>query len=132
MRSQKGVTLVELLVVISIMGAIFVLISSLLNYSLKTEKEVAAKNEVQREARFAMEYITKQMRNKDIYWHDDGTNWILSKYDPESTTWSTPILTYDRVKKVMYIGTTSGTVMTENITYSTDPVPVAEETRLKF
>ena len=27
----------------------------------------------------------------------------------------------------MYIGTTNGTVMTENITYSTDPVPVAEE-----
>ncbi len=43
MKNQRGVTLVELLVVIVIMGAIFVPISMMLNYSLKTEKDVSEK-----------------------------------------------------------------------------------------
>jgi len=81
MRNQRGVTLVELLLVIVIMGAIFVPISMMLNISLKTEKEVSIKNDIQREARFIMEYMTEKMRDKDTYWYDDGTNWILSKYD---------------------------------------------------
>ncbi len=58
----------------------------MVKYSLKTEKEVSAKNEVQREARFTMEYITDKMRNKDIYWHKDGANWILSKYDLDNSS----------------------------------------------
>ena len=40
MKNQRGVTLVELLVIIAIMGVIFVPISMMLIYSLKTEKEV--------------------------------------------------------------------------------------------
>ena len=55
MKNQRGVTLVELLVIIVIMGAIFIPISMMLFYSLETEKEVSINNDVQREARFIME-----------------------------------------------------------------------------
>jgi len=79
--------LVELLVVILIMGAIFVPISMMLNLSLKTEREVSLKNDVQREARFIMEYMTEKMQNKDTYWYDEGSKWILSKYDSKTKTW---------------------------------------------
>ena len=65
MKNQRGVTLVELLVVILIMGAIFVPISMMLNLSLKTEREVSIKNDVQREARFIMEYVTEKMRDSN-------------------------------------------------------------------
>ena len=63
MKNQRGVTLVELLVVILVMGVIFVPISNLVIISLKTEKEVSIKNDVQREARLIMEYATEKMRN---------------------------------------------------------------------
>ena len=56
-----------------IMGAIFVPISMMVNYSLKTEKEVSAKNDVQREARLIMEYMTEKMRNKNIDWINEGS-----------------------------------------------------------
>jgi prepilin-type N-terminal cleavage/methylation domain-containing protein len=123
MRNQRGVTLVELLVVIAIMGAIFAPISIMVNYSLKTEREVSAKNDVQREARLIMEYITEKMKDKDTYWYDNGANWILSEYDFKTAKWSNPILTYDKSNK-MYLGTTNGSVLSENITFNTDPKPV--------
>ena len=43
MKNQSGVTLVELLVIIVIMGAIFIPISMMVIYSLETEKEVSEK-----------------------------------------------------------------------------------------
>ena len=60
MKNQNGVTLVELLVIITIMGIIFVPISNMLLVSLKTEKEVSIKNDVQREARLIMEMLRKK------------------------------------------------------------------------
>ena len=62
MKNQRGVTLVEILVIIAIMGAIFIPISMMLIYSLETEKEVSTKNDVQREARLIMEYVTEKMK----------------------------------------------------------------------
>ena len=76
MKNQRGVTLVELLVVILIMGAIFVPISMMLNLSLKTEREVSLKNDVQREARFIMEYVTEKMRDSNIEWN---ILWVLDQ-----------------------------------------------------
>ena len=73
MKNQRGVTLVELLVIIVIMGVIFVPISLMLNYSLETEKEVSIKNDVQREARLIMEYVTEKMRDSNIVWNNYGS-----------------------------------------------------------
>ena len=77
MKNQRGVTLIELLVIIVIMGAIFIPISMMLIYSLETEKEVSIKNDVQREARLIMEYVTEKMRNKNVVWNKEETQWKL-------------------------------------------------------
>lgn len=75
MKNEKGVTLVELLVVILVMGIIIVPISNLVIITLKTEKEVSIKNDVQREARLIMEYVTEKMRDYNITWYqsNDGS-----------------------------------------------------------
>jgi hypothetical protein len=73
MKNQKGVTLVELLVIITVMGIIFVPISNMLLVSLKSEKEVSIKNDVQRETRLIMEIVTAEMRDLDIEWDTYGT-----------------------------------------------------------
>jgi prepilin-type N-terminal cleavage/methylation domain-containing protein len=68
MNNQRGVTFVELLVVLLIMGAVFTPITIMLNLSLKTESEVSIKNDVQHEARFIMEYVIGEMRNSNVIW----------------------------------------------------------------
>ncbi|ARK31604.1 PilW family protein [Halalkalibacter krulwichiae] len=71
MNNQKGVTLVELLVVIALMTVITMVAVSLVSYSLKSEQVVFHKNDTQRQARFLMEYMTREMR--------DGARWIENK-----------------------------------------------------
>lgn len=63
MRNQKGVTLIELLIVILIMVSISALAFTLFNYGSKMERTVAKENELQREARFIMETISNSVRD---------------------------------------------------------------------
>ena len=86
MKNQRGVTLVELLVIIVIMGAIFIPISMMFIYSLETEKEVSIKNDVQREARFIMEYVTEKMRDSNIVWNIYGSEskQLIDESNPSS------------------------------------------------
>lgn len=73
MNNQKGVTLIELLIVILIMVGISTLAFSLFSYGTKMERTVATENELQREARFVMETISNAVRdgesinNKIVY-----------------------------------------------------------------
>jgi prepilin-type N-terminal cleavage/methylation domain-containing protein len=62
-RNQKGVTLIELLIVILIMVSISSLAFSLLSYGTKMERTVAKENELQHEARFIMETISNTVRD---------------------------------------------------------------------
>lgn len=63
MRNQKGVTLIELLIVILIMVSISALAFSLFSYGTKMERTVSNENELQREARFIMETISNNVRD---------------------------------------------------------------------
>jgi prepilin-type N-terminal cleavage/methylation domain-containing protein len=63
MRNQKGVTLIELLIVILIMVSISALAFSLFSYGTKMERTVSNENELQREARFIMEIISNAVRD---------------------------------------------------------------------
>jgi prepilin-type N-terminal cleavage/methylation domain-containing protein len=63
MRNQKGVTLIELLIVILIMVSISALAFSLFSYGTKMERTVSNENELQREARFIMESISNAVRD---------------------------------------------------------------------
>ena len=77
MKNQKGVTLVELLVTVLIMTVILSVITSLVNVALQSEREVAIKNELQREARFIIEQVTEKMRDGNTASFDSGTNQVL-------------------------------------------------------
>lgn len=63
MRNQRGVTLIELLIVILIMVSISALAFTLFSYGSKMERTVAKENELQREARFIMETISNTVRD---------------------------------------------------------------------
>lgn len=115
MKNQRGVTLIELLVIIVIMGAIFVPISMMLIYSLETEKEVSIKNDVQREARFIMEYVTEKMRDSNIVWNIYGSE---SKQLIDESKPSSPkvLLDYQKSSDSKGIITKDNVVLSENIT----------------
>lgn len=114
MKNQRGVTLVELLVIIVVMGVIFVPISLMLNYSLETEKEVSIKNDVQREARLIMEYVTEKMRDSNIVWNYYGSGSKILK--DESNPSSPPLLEYEKNNGSKGIMMKGNAVLSENIT----------------
>lgn len=67
MNNQKGVTLIELLIVILIMVSVSALAFSLFSYGTKMERTVAQENILQGEARFIMETISNAVRDgKDV------------------------------------------------------------------
>jgi prepilin-type N-terminal cleavage/methylation domain-containing protein len=67
MNNQRGVTLVELLVTITIMVVVLTPIISLVNVVLTTHNDVSESNELQHEARLIIEYMTHKVR--------DGASW---------------------------------------------------------
>lgn len=113
MKNQRGVTLIELLVIIVIMGAIFVPISMMLIYSLETEKEVSIKNDVQREARFIMEYVTEKMRDSNIVWDTYGSG--SKELIDESNLSLPPLLKYEKNSGSKGIMMKGSVVLSENI-----------------
>ncbi|MGS2777289.1 prepilin-type N-terminal cleavage/methylation domain-containing protein [Robertmurraya sp. GLU-23] len=62
-NNQKGVTLIELLIVILIMVSVSGLVFALFSYGIKMESAVSKENELQREARFIMETISNAVRD---------------------------------------------------------------------
>lgn len=64
-RNEKGVTLVELLVVLAIMGIVLAPIIALTTSFLGTHAEVMGNNQLQHEARFIVEYIQRVVNEAD-------------------------------------------------------------------
>ncbi|WP_088103716.1 prepilin-type N-terminal cleavage/methylation domain-containing protein [Halalkalibacter urbisdiaboli] len=122
--NQKGVTLIELLVIIILIAAISAPIFALVSYSLKTEREVATRNDIQREARLVMEYITEKMRDRGNYWFDDGTNWILCSYDLVTNRCSNTLLTYESTSNQMRFEEGSR-VLANDVTLTLTPAPIS-------
>ncbi|WP_102274398.1 prepilin-type N-terminal cleavage/methylation domain-containing protein [Cytobacillus massiliigabonensis] len=113
MKNEKGVTLLELLVVVLVMGIILVPISNLVIISLKTEKEVSIKNDVQREARLIMEYVTEKMRDYDITWYplnnDSGSKKLIDGSNKDV------LIEYEKHEGNKGIIKKDGIVLSENI-----------------
>jgi len=76
MRNQRGVTLVELLVIVALMGVIIVPIMLLLSVSMNSHQDVMVKNELQHEARLVIEYMVDKMR-EGYYWNETRTHLIF-------------------------------------------------------
>lgn len=126
MKNEHGVTLVELLVTIAIMGAVFIPISMMVNYSLQTEKDVAVKNDVQREARIIMENITDKMRNKNVYWKEEGVIKELIKCnvsissDRECSDPAETYFVYDHTQSKITTG--EGAILSEHASLTITPI----------
>ena len=75
MKNQHGVTLVELLVAILIMTVISGVSIMLLNLSLTTESKVSIDNQLQREARFAMERVSETLLDGGTFNYEDNRSW---------------------------------------------------------
>lgn len=67
MNNQRGVTLVELLVTLSIMVIVTTPIVTFVSLFLTTHQDVSESNELQHEARLITEYLTQKVR--------DGASW---------------------------------------------------------
>jgi prepilin-type N-terminal cleavage/methylation domain-containing protein len=70
--NQRGVTLVELLVTISIMVIVLVPIVTVVSKFLGTHQEVMGANELQHEARFIVEYFSDKVKNEAEWVHSSN------------------------------------------------------------
>lgn len=112
-NNTKGITLVEVLITVVLMAIILTPVTLIVMYSLKTEQQVSAKNEVQREARFIMEYITEKMRDKNILWVEDGSSLQLCLRN--GATCGEVYLTYNEETNQILLGS-AGNVLSEHAT----------------
>ncbi|MFV8828747.1 PilW family protein [Alkalihalobacterium sp. APHAB7] len=113
MKNQRGVTLVELLTTIVIMGIITAVIISLLQLSIKSERTVSIDNELQREARLIVEYITTKLRddNYDLVEEPpDSNNYVLYEFVENDD--NQQVLKYENNKVILL---PSGNVLSENV-----------------
>ena len=97
------------------------------HYSLETEKEISAKNDVQREARLIMEYMTEKMRNKNMVWIQSG-RWKLCESSDGFTCISTNIyLIYEpNTNPSLGLGTMkmgSGNVLSSHVKFTPPATP---------
>jgi len=77
--TQRGFTLLELLIAVTLAALLLTAMSGLLNNALGTDEMVAERNDLQREARFAMERMTRAAK------HSSGL--ILPQVDNSATNW---------------------------------------------
>lgn len=94
MKNEQGLTLIELLIVLVIMVSISTLAFRLFSYGSSVERSVANDNELQREARFIMETLSKEVR--------DGAT-VSSK------------VTYNTSTKTLTLNS-SGSILSKNVT----------------
>lgn len=61
--NNSGFTLIELLIVLSIFGIIIAIALNLMNYTFRSYKNSDAQWQIQQSARYAMDYIARDVRN---------------------------------------------------------------------
>lgn len=88
--NQKGVTLLELLLALSLMTVIIVPVTGLVYYMLTTHQNVVNHNQLQHEARFIMEYMATKVR-EGARWDETSDRLVLDQEDGTLVT----LLTYD-------------------------------------
>jgi len=126
MKNQRGVTLVELLVTITIMGIISAPIFMLVNNTLQVHKETSIRNQLQHEARFITQYMSEKVRDGAAI-ERAGDTWTLKK-GPEV------FIRYNNSQKSAYFKD-SATVLSSNFVefnVADDPVAKKIDVRLSL
>jgi len=95
MNNEQGITLLELLLVVSIMGVIITPLTMLSGYLLQSYRDIGCRNELQHESQLIMEYLSEQIR-EGAYWDFDqlelwkqgngGSAQLVFRYDAANRT----------------------------------------------
>lgn len=96
--NNKGFTLVEIIIAISLIGLVATMAGSLVNFSFKAEKKVESEYELQSEVRLAAEVINNAIRNTSVTFLING-NMPSSKV----ADWNYIGLSSDKSSVVQYI-----------------------------
>lgn len=94
MNNQRGVTLIELLVTITVMGIISAPIFILVNNTLQVHQDTSIRNQLQHEARFISQYMIGKVRDGATI-DRLGSTWKLKKGNET-------FITYDELAKKVY------------------------------
>jgi prepilin-type N-terminal cleavage/methylation domain-containing protein len=105
MSNQRGVTLVELLVTITIMVVVLAPIITLVTVVLTTHNDVSESNELQHEARLIIEYMTLKVRDGASW--DPTTKKLVSESQVE--------MWYDENNGRLFRGDTGSNVLSEDV-----------------
>ena len=66
LKNNKGFTLVEIIIAITLIGLVATMAGSLINFSFKSEKKIESEYEIQSEVRLATEVINNAIRNTSV------------------------------------------------------------------
>jgi prepilin-type N-terminal cleavage/methylation domain-containing protein len=124
MTNQKGVTLLELLLAVSIMGVIIIPLTMACGYLLQTYRDVGCKNELQHEAQLIMEYLSSQIR-AGAYWDAEHQKLLLQQEGGSPQT----VLRYDEFSKSI-VGSADSMVLSNNVEFfEVTPIPAPSQRR---
>lgn len=86
-RSNKGLSLVELIVAMALSGIVILMLAALLSFSASYFKRCDAENEMMQDARFALDQITREVRMSTIVADsmDMGEPGVLYLAEPKGT-----------------------------------------------
>jgi prepilin-type N-terminal cleavage/methylation domain-containing protein len=94
MNNERGVTLLELLLAVSIMGVIILPLTMLSSYLLQSYRDIGCRNNLQHESQLIMEYLSVQIREgaswdfdqKQLIKRDGGSEELVFRYDAAART----------------------------------------------
>lgn len=116
MENQRGITLLELLVTITILTIISTPIFLLLNNTIKVHKETIVENQLQHEARFISQFMSEKIRDGAVFTFVSG-NWTLGKA-------SEIFFRYESSENKVYLSDTENALSSHVDQFTITPEPI--------
>lgn len=110
MNDQKGVTLIELMLTITLFTAVLTPLTAIVYYMLTTHRDVVHQNELQHEARFIMEHFSNKLR-EGARWDAGQKKLLMHGSDGQPVT----VLWYDDAHKRILFGEEGAYVASEHV-----------------
>lgn len=119
MNNQKGVTLIELMLTITLFTAVLTPLTAIVYYMLTTQQDVVHQNELQHEARFIMEHFSNKLR-EGARWDGNEKKLIMLDTGGQPVT----VLWYDDARRRILFGEEGAYVASEHVErFDVGPAP---------